>query len=198
MKKTLFFIFSLIASPINASSINFNEPENGQYNSFISEDLTFSIPHIPGLLSSGASIGSLGGGDNNVMSWDSGENIPSFFRTDGSAFNLSSIDMALFASGTFPSGSTGSLTVRGTLFESENVVSRTVKLVEGNSLELITFDSSFNNLESVTIFGSIELFPIIDNIVTDDASIVQTPIPAAVWLFGSGFIGLVGLKRKIN
>ena len=30
------------------------------------------------------------------------------------------------------------------------------------------------------------------------AAIAQTPIPAAVWLFGSGFIGLMSLSRKIR
>ncbi len=28
--------------------------------------------------------------------------------------------------------------------------------------------------------------------------VVATPVPAAVWLFGSGLVGLVGLRRRMN
>jgi hypothetical protein len=35
-----------------------------------------------------------------------------------------------------------------------------------------------------------------DNNFTFDAGLVTVPIPAAAWLFGSGLIGLVGVKRR--
>jgi hypothetical protein len=30
----------------------------------------------------------------------------------------------------------------------------------------------------------------------DDVSATPTPIPAAVWLFGSGLLGLIGVRRR--
>lgn len=31
-----------------------------------------------------------------------------------------------------------------------------------------------------------------------DVSTAETPIPAAVWLLGSGLLGIIGLKRKFR
>ena len=35
-----------------------------------------------------------------------------------------------------------------------------------------------------------------DNVCVDDCSAPQVPVPAAVWLFGSGLLGLVGVARR--
>lgn len=35
-------------------------------------------------------------------------------------------------------------------------------------------------------------------ILANQATVTATPIPAAVWLFGSGLMGLVGLRRRTN
>ena len=35
-----------------------------------------------------------------------------------------------------------------------------------------------------------------DNVCVDDCSVAAVPVPAAVWLFGSGLLGLVGVARR--
>jgi hypothetical protein len=35
-------------------------------------------------------------------------------------------------------------------------------------------------------------------ILANQATVTPTPIPAAAWLFGSGLMGLIGLRRKVN
>ncbi len=35
-------------------------------------------------------------------------------------------------------------------------------------------------------------------ILANEVNVAATPIPAAAWLFGSGLMGLVGLRRKMN
>jgi hypothetical protein len=31
-----------------------------------------------------------------------------------------------------------------------------------------------------------------------ESNFVQTPVPAAIWLLGSGFLGLIGFRRKMK
>jgi serine-aspartate repeat-containing protein C/D/E len=51
-------------------------------------------------------------------------------------------------------------------------------------------DSDVNSLgrASISVSG--------DNNFTFDAGLVTVPIPAAAWLFGSGLLGLIALKRR--
>ena len=59
-----------------------------------------------------------------------------------------------------------------------------------NDFQLFTFDSSWNNLTRVE-FDSTAYS--LDNIQLD---VNPVPVPAAVWLFGSGLIGLAGFARR--
>jgi hypothetical protein len=52
-------------------------------------------------------------------------------------------------------------------------------------------DSDVNSLGRASIFVSVDGY---DD--TLDAGLVTVPIPAAAWLFGSGLLGLIALKRR--
>ncbi len=57
------------------------------------------------------------------------------------------------------------------------------------AFETFEFDASWSNLSSVTFVGNTH--GAYDNIVVS----APVPVPAAVWLFGSGLIGLLGIAR---
>ena len=59
-----------------------------------------------------------------------------------------------------------------------------------NDFQSITLDANWNNLTRVEFDSSAYS---LDNIQLD---INQVPVPTAVWLFGSGLLGLIGVARR--
>ena len=57
-----------------------------------------------------------------------------------------------------------------------------------DDFETFTFSSDFTNLAYVEVGSAV--------FSMDNLSVSTVPIPAAVWLFGSGLIGLVGFARR--
>jgi hypothetical protein len=97
---------------------------------------------------------------------------------NGSLFSATSV--LLLDTGFDPIGITGYLEGGGT-----------VQILHvPNALETVTFGTEWNNLEKVEFSGTNGLGSVMDNLVVE-----AVPIPAAVWLFGSG-LGLLGWMRR--
>jgi len=91
-----------------------------------------------------------------------------------------------------------SFTVVGTL-SGGGTVSQTFNL-DGNTatLELFNLNSSFTSLIEVNwlhLGGNQGIFNV-DNILVDNIIASAVPVPPALWLFGSGLLGLVGMARR--
>ena len=88
-------------------------------------------------------------------------------------------------------------------FASNPQITTLTALLDGNIIESISGVTSFDNplrgfygFENI-IFDEIQIAgseALIDNIQFDNVSSV--PVPAAVWLFGFGLMGLIGMRRK--
>ena len=103
----------------------------------------------------------------------------------GSSFNLTSIDLAEVNPGTATVTFTGYFQAGGSIVESF--------MLDGNfssdsGFETFAF-TGFSNLSRVE-WNNADPFHQFDNIVVSSA-----PVPAAVWLFASGLLGLIGLSR---
>lgn len=59
----------------------------------------------------------------------------------------------------------------------------------GNSLSIVTLDGDGNGIPGMTLAG---VMPLPVSLEWTSA----VPVPAAVWLFGSGLLGLIGVARK--
>ncbi|BCG63794.1 MAG: hypothetical protein methR_P1525 [Methyloprofundus sp.] len=152
-----------------------------------SSTLTFSTTtNTPTYLEAGMTISSVGGGENvktNSGSWysDLKGGSSTWELTTGSNFDLLSIDTLHYDSGE-------SSTWKGWLGGIE-VISQTTNAANSSW----TF-SSFVNLDKVTLtvdgFWTDGRF---DNLEFQPSAV---PLPAAVWLMGSGLLGLMGYSRK--
>lgn len=144
-------------------------------------------------------------------------------RADGGAFKLTSMDFSApfgFASGNVRTGfweilgfaeavnpnlSSGD----GTNYGSSRVAYQTVNNNSGDSFNgTLSLNSDFNDADGIKglwihfngapstalATGGLPFKVKIDNMVVSDVAAV--PVPAAVWLFGSGLVGLVSLGRK--
>ncbi len=116
------------------------------------------------------------------------EDIPPSATLSGSSpFSLHSFNAAsLTRFGTVegePFTLTGNLNGGGTVTE-------TFTTLGNYQWDLFTLPSEWQNLDSVDFLAT-NFFLNLDNI-----SVSQVPVPAAVWLFGSGLIGLIGMTKK--
>lgn len=110
----------------------------------------------------------------------------SLSTVSGQAFDLLSMDMTAVIEG-------GDVVLTGFL-QGGGTVSLTHTLLVGN-IELVTFDSSWSNLTSVSFTaGAFTGFGF--GMGIDDVTASVVPIPAAVWLFGSALAGLGWIRRK--
>lgn len=105
---------------------------------------------------------------------------------NGSAFNLVSIDLAEIDAGTATVGFTGFLAGGGTVTQSFTLDD---SFTTGTGFETFVF-SGFSDITSVK-WDNGNPYHQFDNIVAS-----TVPLPAAVWLFGSGLLGLFGLSRR--
>lgn len=138
-------------------------------------------------------------GTNILSSFtDSGEFSFTISSANTQYFSLTSVDLARYGSTSMPSD-LDSVMVRGHKHDGStlNQVFDLNIIPDGagghEDFEMFVFDNTWKGLSFVE-FGpangpSRNIF-YIDNIV------YETPIPAAVWLFGSGLIGLIGFARR--
>lgn len=197
MKIILSLVLCTFTYSANAAIIDFSDvPPNGgrRYFHFESSGFTFDAPRIPGVFSSGVTVNQ----GSNELIWEGIFARPLFFKTDGSAFSLNSLNAGASFSGVYQI-KTYDFTVEGELFDAPGTfVTKSIVVDEEAPAQHLIFDSSFSNLKSVRLFGgNIERFPFVNNIdVGSSNSLIQTPVPSAVWLFGSGLVGLIGMRRK--
>lgn len=87
-----------------------------------------------------------------------------------------------------------SITFSGEL-STGSVVSQTVLLDGVFGLETFTFGDTFMGVKSVW-WDQAPDWHQFDNVVLENVTVRVVPIPASVWLFGSGLIGLIGAARR--
>lgn len=149
------------------------------------------------------SITDIGGGSPG-----SGAFAPGKFLGDLSGFDsgLLSVDMASFAGGgtTFPFFGTVEITGAGdSAFFDLTVTAPPSNTWVTYSVSLDAAIWGKTELEWAAILADVTLIAIntdafdgADTIGVDNFAISSVPVPAAVWLFGSGLIGLIGLSRR--
>jgi alkaline phosphatase D len=73
-----------------------------------------------------------------------------------------------------------------------------IDLIPGNFTQAGTrdFNDIIANVDSILIRG--EFITGSDSEGLDNVFVSQVPIPGAIWLFGSGLIGLIGFKKKLK
>lgn len=104
----------------------------------------------------------------------------------GDAFNLTSIDLAEVNSGKAEVTFTGFILGGGTVTQSFTLDGA---FTTGSGFQSFGF-TGFNNLTHVE-WNNADPFHQFDNIVVN-----TVPLPAAIWLFGSGLLGLLGVTRR--
>lgn len=133
-------------------------------------------------------------GPNEGNSYLHSTNFSSIFiqANQGGFFNLVTFELGEYSSFT----SNDSVTITG-YKSSGNQITETFQLdglFDGlggiNDFQLITLDATWSDLTRVEFDDSAYS---LDNIQLDISSV---PVPAAVWLFGSGLLGLVGVARR--
>ena len=112
-------------------------------------------------------------------------------RSDGGSFNLLSIELAeLNRVGTeynIDVTFTGVLAAGGTVIQSFNLDNVAAM---GSGFQKFTFPGIFQNLVSVSWLEAPDYHQF------DKIEVAAIPVPPAVWLFGSGLLGLIGIARR--
>ncbi len=106
-----------------------------------------------------------------------GSNIVSAFEVDTSVGGLSSLNKGVDVGNTF-FFTGGPLTQNSSVFTASNTLTGNLAY----DLMTVKVDFSLSANSNVGLSGFVQQTPV--------------PVPAAIWLFGSGLIGLVGLARK--
>jgi len=107
----------------------------------------------------------------------------------GGVFDIFSIDVgAANVSGSFDFAFTGFLSGGGTVSTST---------INASAMQTVNFNSSWSGLDSfrIEISPNTVAGPFTGSII-DNISVEVVPIPAAIWLFGSGLAGLGFLRRR--
>ena len=174
---------------LNAAIIDFEEIDN-----------TSKVTTGPSLDTQGFNLFNSSAGIGSILHWESSSpynadpsgvtfshNYSSTTTTltqlNGGAFNLFSIDFGdVFNSGVSQNISINAVTNSGSLLST--VVST------DSIIGLETFNLNWSNVLSASWTETSGSYLQLDNI-----SVSAVPVPAAVWLFGSGLIGLIGVAR---
>ena len=104
--------------------------------------------------------------------------------------------------GNVPNGDTGSFDLSsspGSGSSLNNAVGFIGSSIIVGSFELDTFQTGFFDTFEIVDGSSGNGFPPfyqILSITVDDFEVATVPVPAAVWLFGSGLLGLIGVARR--
>lgn len=126
----------------------------------------------------------------------------SFNETYKRVFNLKSIDVAAYYGAKYASNKVGSVVITG---HQKNGTTLRQTLALGDSLKKYVF--SWKNLLSVDLSENANFgYLVYDNFQVDvnnkavppiaSQSINAVPVPAAVWLFGSALVGLLGFGQR--
>ena len=101
-------------------------------------------------------------------------------------------DDSILGAGTNTASFTGTIDVNGTFYTSADASVSTLTFTDGSLVDFnfVALDSSFNSnflefddfSDMAGQWGAVTISPV--------------PVPAAVWLFGSGLLGLAGIARR--
>ena len=133
---------------------------------------------------------------NGSSSVDSSSGLSSVTFTHTDDFNFLSFDASSFAiNDTFsPTFSSTSLTVEG--YNNGTLVDSLLFNLSATSFT--NFAVNLSGVDEIRFLSdSSGLFWVADNFEVDVLSASPVPVPATVWLLGSGLIGLVGLRKKV-
>ena len=109
-------------------------------------------------------------------------------KTDSTAFSLDSIDIS-----SLPPQNPGA-TVVFTAYDSNlDIIGTQTSLPVSTTWTTLVMDSIFHNVHLVT-WRQDAPYHEFDNIVLS----APTPIPGAIWLLGSGIVGLAGIRRRVK
>jgi hypothetical protein len=191
MRQLLFIFvlgFSLVSGAANAATtvIDFEDFATGQ---FASPVITQGFVIDPALAEFDAAIFTDIGPVGSVKKLglclhcgDGPEGI-SIYRNDGNVFELDSFDLA-FHDLVFPGLITGHLSGGGTVSTGINTTG------------IIVFDEVWVGLSSVDITFTAPASNDFQVAFIDDITLQAVPVPAAIWLFGSGLTILGWLRRR--
>ncbi len=201
-RKLAIIIALLSTTTVQAQVLDFNSAQTGFWiNTSTSDGFTETMGNnIDGNIA--INYGSVddswnGNGSNNLLSWTNGGLQSGFILTDNNPINTFSVTSFDFGNG-YTSGDmpVTSLEVIGTLLGGTQVSETFVSGWTSNGLSQITLESVFTNLTSLQFiaFGANNRATFDNIIVVNQPSAV--PVPAAVWLFASGLLGLGALRKK--
>jgi hypothetical protein len=128
--------------------------------------------------------------DGNTLSHNYGGTTMTLTKIGGGLFEFNTIDLA----DVFNNGSGGDVQF-DFLFGNSSTSQTTVTLDNLVGLQRFTFNLLGLSQVSWTPLTTEGQWLQLDHIIVD-ASVSQVPIPAALWLFGSGLLGLLGFNRK--
>jgi len=142
------------------------------------------------------------GGGQLYCSVSVGENIISFTTpTNVNNFQMNAMPYETAALDPYSGYTFGSMDIKAFDAANGQVWSTTVNLADYTDwASWLPVDVSTDAVSKIIFYGpdnyGFTFFPSIDNLVINEAA--AAPIPAAVWLLGSGLLGLVGLRRKFT
>jgi hypothetical protein len=109
---------------------------------------------------------------------------PTPYQAGGSVYNLGDVNYGVWGNGT-GGGTHGSTNLYGTGLDQSGVA-----LDQQVTLYGVTGNNSPGKLQSYVLGSNLTLSS------AGVLSVSSVPLPAAVWLFGSGLLGLIGVGRR--
>jgi len=109
---------------------------------------------------------------------------------------VNSFEMNAMAWDGFNRGNPGSMNISGFNASNDEIWTTTVDLTNYTTWDnWLTVSVETANIAKLTFFatGNGGFWPSIDNMVIN-----EVPVPAAIWLFGSGLLGLIGLSSPYS
>lgn len=184
LKTTIITSALVLSTSVNAAFIDFEESPN-DFNlygaSHTSQGFLFEgwKSGTSGTTGSIRVTSQMTGNKGIINSWGNG--MIRMQQTNGETFNVQSLDVG--------ASTIKNVTFTG-VFSDGLTISQTVSTL-GNSYEF--FHATFSGFQNLVSLQWNRESNLVDNISVSTSAV---PIPAAVWLFGSGLIGLIGVARK--